>query len=345
MRLFKENKILRFLGSVKMALTLFWLVIIACFIGALLREEWRGYFFASGWFFALLAVFGLNILICIISRISFTVKKTGSNLVHLSILLILFGAMLSYFFSIRGVMEIAEGQSQDRIMLGCKIHKLDFKVYLEDFAIDWYTTGPDKYEIKARVDPVMIPGGGHNIRPFVAGYKLDKTQEQKIADTGYSFAVQDYFPDFGLDENNKAYNKSGQPNNPAVLLLINLPGGGKEERWVFANHPGMGRARDENIQFRFDYQPQVREYRSRVKIIDANNGPGRNAVIKVNSPLSYKGYSFYQVDYDHDDLKFTVLEAVNDPGVGFVFIGFLILNAGLFVIFYPKLRTVSGRKK
>jgi cytochrome c biogenesis protein ResB len=335
MRLFKENKILRFLGSVKLALTLFWLVIIACFIGALLREEWRGYVFDSGWFFILLAVFGLNILICVISRVSFTAKKSGSNLVHLSILLILYGAMLSYFFSIRGVMEIAEGQSQDRIMVGCKIHKLDFKVYLEDFAIDWYSNSPDKYEIKVRVESSNS----------VFSYKLDRAQEQKVGKTGYSFAVKDYFPDFSLDENMKAYNKSSHPNNPAVLLQISLPSKTAEDRWVFANHPGMGMARDENIQFRFNYQPPAKEYRSRVKVIDANNVPVKSAVIKVNSPLSYKGYSFYQVDYDHDDLKFTVLEAVNDPGVGFVFIGFLILNAGLVIIFYPKLRSASGRKK
>ena len=339
MKLFKENKIPRFLGSVKLALILLWLIIIVCFIGAILPsilpEGIELNFFGSSWFFALLMAFGLNITICAFSRMSFAAKKIGSTLVHLSILLILLGSMLSYFFSIRGVMEIEEGQSQDRVMLGCKIHKLGFKVYLEDFAIDWYGNGPDKYEIKTRIES----------RNSVFSYKLNKAQEQKVGNTGYSFTVKDYFPDFSLDGNMNFYNKSSHPNNPAVLLRIGLPRNGSEERWVFANHPGMGMARDENIQFRFNYQPQVKEYRSRVKVIDDNSGRSENATIKVNSPLSYKGYSFYQVDYDHDDLKFTVLEAVNDPGVGFVFIGFLILNAGLVVIFYPKLRTASGRKK
>jgi cytochrome c biogenesis protein ResB len=338
MRLFKENKILRFLGSIKLALVLFWSIIIVCFIGAvlpsILPEDKQINFFGSVWFFALLMVFGLNIAICVFSKISFVFKKIGSTLVHLSILLILVGSLLSYFFSIRGVMEVEEGQSQDRIMQGCKIQKLDFKVYLEDFAIEWYDIAPEKFEIKTRVESGNV----------AAGYKLDKAQEQKIADTGYSFAVKDYFPDLATDKSMKAYNKSSHPFNPAVLLRISSPGGGSEERWVFANHPGMGMVRDENIQFRFNYQPQVREYRSRVKVIDHISGRSENATIKVNSPLSYKGYSFYQVDYDHDDLKFTVLEVVKDPGVGFVFIGFLILNAGLVIIFYPKLRTASRRK-
>jgi cytochrome c biogenesis protein ResB len=338
MRLFKENKILRFLGSVKLALILLWSIIIVCLIGAiipsLLPEDARINFFGSGWFFALLMVFGLNISICAFSRMSFAAKKLGSTLAHLSIILILLGSLISYFFSIRGTMEIEEGQSQDRMISGCKIHKLDFKLFLEDFSIEWYSIRPDKYEIKARVESGQV----------VAGYKLDKAQEQKIADTGYSFAVKDYLPDFGLDENRKAYNKSDQPNNPAVLLLINLPSGASEERWVFANHPGMGLSRDENIQFRFEYQPQVKQYLSRVRIIDDRNGRIENATIKVNSPLSYKGYSFYQADYDHDQQKFTVLEAVFDPGVGFVFTGFLVLNLGLAIIFYPKLRSGFNRK-
>ncbi len=332
MKLFRENKILRFLGSLKLALFLFCAIILVCFIGAILPsilpEDRQLDFFGSGWFFALLTVFGLNIAICAFSRLSFAAKKIGSTLVHLSVLLILLGSMLSYFFSIRGTMEIEEGQSQDRLMLGCKIHKLDFRVHLEDFAIDWYSAEPDKYEIRARVDPENI----------LAAFRLNKAQEQKIANTGYSFALKDYFSDFGLDENMRAYNKSSQPNNPAVLIGIISPSGAQEERWVFANHPGMGMDRDNNIKFRFNFQPQVREYRSRVRVIDEKNNLTRNALIKVNQPLSYKGYSFYQVDYDHDQLKYTVLEGVYDPGVRFVFAGFLLLNLGLGVIFYPKLK-------
>jgi len=119
----------------------------------------------------------------------------------------------------------------------------------------------------------------------------------------------------------------------------------KEERWVFAKHPGMGANQDENIKFRFDYQPMIKEFRSRVRVIDEKDKQSLTADIKVNSPLSYKGYSFYQSGYDEDNLKYTSLDVVSDPGVSFVFAGFLVLNAGLIVIFYPKLKPVSSRKK
>lgn len=334
MRWLKENKILRFLGSVRLALILFWLIIIVCFIGAVLPEEFRGYVFGFVWFFVLIAFFALNILICVLFRMSFARKKIGSTLVHMSILLILLGSLLSYFFSVRGVMELEEGQSKDTIIMGCKMHKLDFRVYLEDFSVEWYSVSPEKYQIRAYVVD----------KSFKRAFKVDKSKEQNIDNTGYSFTVADYFPDFTMDENMKAYNRSALPNNPAVLLKITSPKS-KEERWVFAKHPGMGAEQDENIKFRFDYQPMIKEFRSRVRVTDEKDDRSLTADIKVNSPLSYKGYSFYQSGYDEDNLKYTSLDVVSDPGVSFVFTGFLVLNAGLIVIFYPKLMSVSSRKK
>ena len=334
MRWLKENKILRFLGSVKLALILFWSIIIVCFIGAVLPEELRGYVFGSVWFFVLLAFFALNISICVFFRMSFARKKIGSTLVHLSILLILLGSFLSYFFSIRGVMELEEGQSKDTIIMGCKLHKLDFRICLDDFSVEWYSVSPEKYQIRTYVIDKNLKDA----------FKAEKSKEQNIGNTGYSFMVADYFPDFAMDENMKSYNKSPLPNNPAVLLKITSPKA-KEERWVFAKHPGMGANQDENIKFRFDYQPMIKEFRSRVRVIDEKDKQSLTADIKVNSPLSYKGYSFYQSGYDEDNLKYTSLDVVSDPGVSFVFAGFLVLNAGLIVIFYPKLKPVSSRKK
>jgi cytochrome c biogenesis protein ResB len=333
MKRFKDNKAFKFLGSVKLALWLFWLIIIVCFIGAILPEEMRGFVFGSAWFFALLFVFGLNIAACAIARMSFSVKKAGSTLVHLSVLLILFGSCLSYFFSIRGVMELEEGQSKDTVILGCKLHKLDFRVYLDHFAVSWYDSTPEKYDIRAYVID----------REYKSGYNAEKSKEQSIGNTGYFFTVAEYYPDFGLDGKMKAYNKSALPNNPAVLRRIKGPKTA-EERWVFANHPGMG-LKDQNIKFMFDYQPMAKEYLSRVRVIDEKNNRTLNADIKVNSPLYYQGYSFYQAGYDQKDLKYTSLDVVKDPGVIFVFAGFLVLNAGLIVLFYPKLKLTFARKK
>jgi cytochrome c biogenesis protein ResB len=331
----KNNKIVKFLGSVKLALVILWTIIIVSFIGAVVPEAMRGYVFGSLWFLGLLAVFSLNILICVAGRLSFSVKKSGSTLVHLSVLLILAGALASYLFGARGVIELEKGQSQDRFNQGCKVKPLGFRVALEDFSLSWYGATPDKYPVAAFV---MDKG-------LKVNYKLDKRQPQKIGNTGYTITVLDYFSDLGLDETMKAYNKSGRPNNPAVLLQVDPPGGLSEKRWVFAKYPGMGHNHDQNIKFKFDYQPVVKEYRSLVRINDEKSGRDFTAEIKVNHPFSYKGYTLYQSGYDEDNLQYTVLEAVSDPGTGFVFSGFLLLNAGLLAVFYPKLKRKSAGRK
>ena len=329
----KENKLIKFLGSVKIALILFWAIIVVSFIGAVVPEKMRPYVFAAPWFLGLLAVFGLNLLFCVLARMSFSPKKNGATLVHLSVLLILSGSLLSHFFSVRGVLELEEGQSRDSFNVGNKIQKLGFQVSLEDFALSWYSTTPDKYEIKTFVVD-------QNLK---SSYKLDKAKEQKIGDTGYSFSVIDYLPNFGLDEKMKPFNKSAVPDNPAVLLQINSSQA-SEKRWVFAKHPGMGRNQDPNIKFLFNYMPVIKEFRSQLKITDELTNQATFANIRVNFPFSHKGYTFYQSGYDQNNLKFTSLDVVRDPGVGFVFAGFLILNFGLVVIFYPKLRKASKIK-
>ena len=55
--------------------------------------------------------------------------------------------------------------------------------------------------------------------------------------------------------------------------------------------------------------------------------------IEVNNPLRYKGYSFYQYDYDHRELRYTVLQVVKDPGVPSVYVGFVLLMLGLTLTF------------
>jgi cytochrome c biogenesis protein ResB len=54
----------------------------------------------------------------------------------------------------------------------------------------------------------------------------------------------------------------------------------------------------------------------------------------VNRPLTFKGYTFYQSGYDPNDLSWTSLEVVRDPGVRLVYLGFILLIGGLFTVFY-----------
>lgn len=84
---------------------------------------------------------------------------------------------------------------------------------------------------------------------------------------------------------------------------------------------------------------QIKEFRSRVAVIEDDTRVVLTKEVRVNHPLRYKGYAFYQSGYNPKDLDWTGLEVSRDPGLPLVYAGFFLLNAGVIVIFY------GGRKK
>lgn len=322
-----KNSFVELIGSVRLALVLLWVIIVVSFIGALLPTEKQPLVYSSIWFFCLLGLFSLNLLVCSISRIIFNRKKAGSSITHAAVLVILAGALVSVIFGYRGSMELEEGAFSSSFEAGGKLRKLPFTVALEDFSLEWYPVSQEGYPVRARVEDAGFKG------KFTAKTGVD----YKLGNTGYSFSIIQYLPHFMLDEDHKPVNLSDRPDNPAILVHVTGPGE-SEERWVFSKHPDLQMAGDPNIRFRFDLETQIKEFRSRVKVTD----PGRNVTfvrdIKVNTPLEYRGYNFYQSRYDSEGLTWTGLDVVYDPGVKIVFLGFILLNIGVIVIFYPKLK-------
>jgi hypothetical protein len=60
----------------------------------------------------------------------------------------------------------------------------------------------------------------------------------------------------------------------------------------------------------------------------------RRAVIEVNHPLHWGGYSFYQSSYDAEREAYTVLSVVSDSGLMAVYLGMALLSIGAFYRFW-----------
>ncbi len=79
-------------------------------------------------------------------------------------------------------------------------------------------------------------------------------------------------------------------------------------------------------------------YESIVIVKDPINNKEFEYKIYMNHPLSYGGYTFYQMSYDMDE-KGTVLSVNHDPGVVPTYIGYTLLFIGLILnLFNPKSR-------
>jgi len=60
----------------------------------------------------------------------------------------------------------------------------------------------------------------------------------------------------------------------------------------------------------------------------------------VNDPFVFGGWTLYQVNYNPEQPTYSGLEAVRDPGVTWVFLGFTLICLGVAYMFYvePRLR-------
>lgn len=76
----------------------------------------------------------------------------------------------------------------------------------------------------------------------------------------------------------------------------------------------------------------VKSYKSLVAVKRAGNIL-KEGVIKVNKPLSFGGFNFYQYGYDVDLPEQTVLQVVRDPGLPWVYSGYFVLLAGMLISF------------
>jgi len=68
----------------------------------------------------------------------------------------------------------------------------------------------------------------------------------------------------------------------------------------------------------------------------------------MNTPLRYRGYSFYQSSFIDGPKQTTVLSVRNDPGTPFVYAGFLIVIGGVMSLFISRrasTRQAAGRAR
>jgi hypothetical protein len=85
-------------------------------------------------------------------------------------------------------------------------------------------------------------------------------------------------------------------------------------------------------------EKEVKAYVSHVSLQDGANRIERK--ISVNDPMVHGGWTLYQVNYNPEDPTYSGLEAVYDPGVNWVFLGFFLICLGVFWMFYldPRLK-------
>ncbi len=252
----------------------------------------------------------------------------GSDVVHLGLLVILAGGIVSGLASRRSDLTLRENQT-------LAVPGTDFSLRLDKFSTDLYPDGSVR-DWKSRLS--VIEGGrpvlektievNHPLsyRGFIfyqSGYGWDwenpslELLVKKKSDPAYlrdvwlhpgetaplegedlKIMIARFIPDFVLDEKNQPTSRSPQPNNPAVYIEGRRGQETVFSGWVFAKFPDFTRlhsAKETDLSFEFK---------------------------DVKAP------------------EYSVIQSARDPGALWIWIGSALLMAGLFLAFYWPTREI-----
>lgn len=315
--------------------------------------------FYSWWFIALLFLLAASLTVCTQRRFmtmrqtvgAVRIRVAGSFISHVSLLIIFAGGVVRAVWSEKGVIGFREGEAVSHVSGSDQPMHLPFAIRLDTFELEHYAT--PQASGKGQMDLLLARWPGSKAETAIpvellAGGTLVPPGGASPESPALHVTVERILPDFVVDTGTgEARSRSEQPNNPALQLAI--AGAGHTNRlWVFARFPDMTTpvggqdGGPVSLQFRYIVNPArlaaavegapIKAYKSTVEIIEGGKSVLTNT-IAVNAPLTYRGFTFYQLSYNPEDLRWTLLQVVRDPSVPIVYGGFLLMMIGLTIVF------------
>ena len=249
-------------------------------------------------------------------------SRLGVYFIHLSVLVILAGALIGYYFGFRGNVNLVEGEAADRVILrGEKQPRpLGFRVGLDQFSVSFYASGAPK-EFKSTVTildearqvltesirvnhPLTYKGISFYQSSYgVAGVKkavlaIQHRVTRKEITVPASMGTKTEIPGGASSFLLGQFIQDLQGMGPALQVLFFESNRPHETFWVLQNHPEFS---------------------------ERSPGPYR-FTIKEIEPRYYSG-----------------LQVTKDPGVWVVWAGCFLMMAGFYVAFFLSHRRIWVR--
>jgi len=357
----KQSKIWKFFSSIKLAIWLLSTIAALSLVGTLIpQNEEPGFYleryghsgyqvlskigltdiYASWWFILFLVLLSLNLLVCFLNRFSLKNRSWGTTISHFSVLVILSGALIGMLFGQKGMIKIGKAEVVNSFATQNKQVNLGFSIRLNEFIYTENISPKEKLLVycNPKEDSCKLRNPAtevNNSNALIAEVPTEIGVESKIAETGYKIKVLRYLPDFVMDIATKtAASRSSAPNNPAIEAELKDKNGNVKTFWVFSRFADMHQ--ETNADFKFIYNwvmRQPKDFLSKVTILK-DGKEILNSNIRVNEPFYFGGYTFFQSSYDSENLAWSGLKVVKDPGVPVIYLGFVLLILGLVMVFY-----------
>ncbi len=230
----------------------------------------------------------------------------GADIVHLGLLIIIAGGIISGIGGQRWNLTFSEGKTLD-------VPRADFKLKLDKFEIEYYPSGGIKdwkssltvlekelpilnktievnhplsykgfvfyqssYGWDWRSTTVEILAKKREDSSFLRAMTVKIGERVRLEGEDIEVSVLEFIPDFVIGEKGQIATRSLEPNNPAVFI----EGWQAEEKifsgWIFAKFPDFARIHSEKET---DLTFEFRDFRSgQLSIIQASKDPGVNFI-------------------------------------------------------------------
>jgi hypothetical protein len=102
------------------------------------------------------------------------------------------------------------------------------------------------------------------------------------------------------------------------------------------------------VEFRFERYPGTeipKNFSSRVRVQRPDTGEDREVLIYMNNPLRYGGETFYQADWDKEDEKGTILQVVRNPGWLTPYLACVLVGLGMTIQFVAHLIGFASKRR
>jgi cytochrome c biogenesis protein len=243
--------------------------------------------------------------------------RLGVYTVHLSVLLLLVGALVGSIFGFDGYINIPEGETVSSIRLRNtgQLQNLDFTVRCDDFNVSFYDSGPPK-EFRSKLS--VFEAG----KPVL---QKDIIVNDPLRYKGINFFQSSYGPlpprevtlSFQSVETGKIYRQ-----NTIIGQEIKLPEG--MGKFVVKEYRNPVDFRGQNVGEAFLGTLTPKDGNP-VFVLLPSQFPSFDRMRKGSVVISVAGYN---------QRYYTGLQVTNDPGVWVVYAGFIMIVVGCFITFF-----------
>ena len=304
--------------------------------------------FPGGYFLGSLLL--INLIAAHIYRFRLEWKKTGIQVTHLGLILLLLGELLTSLLQVESSMRIEEGATQH---------------YSESYRINELaildTTNPGFNEVVAIPEAVLSDRGAiqHPKLPFqirIRDYYPNAALQmrEQVPGAAPAVATTGLGPRIAVTPLRLTY-KQDERNAPAAHLEFVGPEGSLGT-WLVSPQLGLpqrfdyaGRTWEIALRFKryshpfkitlLDFAHDVypgteipKNFSSRIRLQTDDARQDREVLIYMNNPLRHAGLTFYQASFEPGD-KVSILQVVRNPGWVLPYVSCLMMGLGLLLQF------------